>query len=301
METTVIDYNQALYIGIDVHRYTHTAVVCNRFEEVIGSLTFTNNTLGINQFLGWLKKVGDDSLPRIIGVEGSNGNGRLLRQMTAPFYQEIYEINPVYTRQRRDYGTKGDKSDSLDAKLMVEVLTRKLDRLPKISNQDQSETLASLEQLISFHSDLTRQTTRLKNQLHQLFCQEKPDFQKKISFSNKGLLLWQRLVRKKSRGLSLETLTRRLIIREKISQLQELRKTKGEVDKKIEPLVLEIGGNLLTLPGVGIVTAAKIIVGVRGIARFRNIDQSSMLGLLRLRDSRARRRNISNLGEAIVN
>lgn len=273
MEVMTIDHDKALYIGVDVHRHTHTAVVANRFEEELGFLTFTNTVEGVTRFLGWLKEIGEGNIPRIIGIEGSNGHGRLLRQMVVPLYPESYEINPTYTRQRRDYGTKGDKSDVLDAKLMIEVLTRKLAELPKISNQDQSETLVSLEQLISFHSDLTRQTTRLKNQLHQLFHQEKPDYQEKISFGAKGLLFWQRLAGRNGQDVSLEVLTQRLVIKEKISQFQKLKKTRQKVDERIKPLLLKTNNNLLTMPGVGVITAAKILANTKGVSRFKNINQ----------------------------
>src|SRR5260370_14915294 len=38
-----------------------------------------------------------------------------------------------YTAQQRTYGTRGDKSDAFDAKLIAEIVIRKLDLLPRIT------------------------------------------------------------------------------------------------------------------------------------------------------------------------
>lgn len=120
----IIDRNNALYVGIDVHRYEHTAVCADRFEEGKGCLSFANTPVGIKQFIDWLASIDDPSRTRIIGVEGSNGNGRLLTVYLSKNYSQIYEINPVMTKQRRTFGTSGDKSDAVDARLIIEVLKK---------------------------------------------------------------------------------------------------------------------------------------------------------------------------------
>lgn len=267
-----LDKNKALYVGIDVHRYEHAAVAANRFEEEMGSLSFANTPEGIKVFLAWLKKVAQPNQTCIIGMEGANGNGRQLCSLLMPRYQEIYEINPIQTKQRRDHHTSRDKSDPIDARLIIEVLTRKLERLPKITLQDQSRTSNDLEQLVGFHNDLTRQRTRLKNQLHQLFHQEKPNYHllKGLPFSQKSLGKWYRQAdyqRQRYQRVS------GLIIKEKIKHLKQLNKVRQEIDQRMK-IILEQSKNknLLTLPGSAEITAAKIITAVRGIDRFRNID-----------------------------
>lgn len=265
-----IDRNNALYVGIDVHRYEHTAVCANRFEEEKGFLSFPNTPFGINQFINWLGSIGESNLARIIGVEGSNGNGKLLTSSLVKNYQEVYEINPVRTKQRRTFGTSGDKSDAVDARLIVEVLTRKLNELPKITLQDHSMTMSTLEQLVIFHDDCTFQITRLKNQLHLLFHEIEPEYQshRGSSFSIKALDGWLRICGKKV-ILSDSKNIRYFMIVEKIRQLMRLKQTIKRVNGEMKLSVIKIKPNLLTFPGVGIVTAGKIITAVKGIDRFR--------------------------------
>lgn len=270
-DTMSADLNGAVYIGIDVHRYQHTAVAANRFEEEMGELTFPNTATGITEFLQWTETVADGGKRRIIGIEGTNGNGKLLRSALTPRYADVYEINPLYTKQRRDYGTRGDKSDPVDARLMIEVLTRKLNELPKVTNQDTSAAMQALAELVTFHDDLTRSQTRLKNQLHRLFYDSDLTSEASSSrtFSRKCLVHW--LAKTTQPCESVDCDMQRVILRSKIHQLLDLKKTRAEADVRISRLLGEINGNLLTLPGAGITTVAKIVSTVKGIGRFGNI------------------------------
>jgi len=272
-QTTSVDYNNAVYIGIDVHRYQHTAVAANRFEEEMGELTFPNTPDGVAAFVAWSKNIAEANLTRIIGVEGTNGNGRLLRNAVVPVYPDVYEINPIYTKQRRDHGTRGNKSDPVDARLMIEVLTRKLDELPKVTKQDNSAWMQALGEFVAFHDDLTRSQTRLKNQLHRLFYDIDPtgETSRSRTFSGKRLTGW--LARTARSQEAIHQNTKRLILRSKIHELLNLEKTRSKTDIRINQLLTQENGNLLTMPGIGTITAAKIIASVKGISRFGNIRQ----------------------------
>lgn len=269
MEET-IDRNNALYVGIDVHRYEHTAVCANRFEEEKGCLSFANTPFGIQRCLDWLGSVDDRHLSRIIGVEGSNGNGKLLTDFLSREYSQIYEINPIRTKQRRTFGTRGDKSDAADARLIIEVLTRKLDELPKITLQDHSTEMTTLEQLLVFHDDLTFQISRLKNQLHLLFHEIEPEYQSRrgSSFSIGKLDYWLKKCGRKVILSDCQNIRYSMIV-EKIRQLKRLKKTVKRVDGEMNIFINKIKPNLLTFPGTGTTTAAKIITCTKGIDRFR--------------------------------
>lgn len=270
---TPTDRNSAVYIGIDVHRYQHTAVAANRFEEEMGELTFPNTPEGMDEFLHWTHALTEHSRTRIIGIEGTNGNGRLLRNVVTPAYPDVYEINPIYTKQRRDHGTRGDKSDPVDARLMIEVLTRKLDQLPKVTRQDSSETMQALGALVAFHDDLTRSQTRLKNQLHRLFYDLDPatETSRSRTFSRKRLVSW--LAKTTQTHASVNQNMQRIILRSKIHQLLDLEKTRCQTDIHISQLLIQVNGNLVSLLGAGTITAAKIVSAVKGIGRFTNIRQ----------------------------
>lgn len=166
------DLNSTIFVGIDAHQEEHTAVMANRLEEEKGRLNFANNTQGINQFLAWLEKTEGKQKP-IIGIEGGGRTRRLLVYSLLERDYLVYEVNPLYTKQRRDYGTEGNKSDIVDAKLVVEVLTRKLEQLPRLRLADFQPRNLILKRIVSFYEELAWQRARIKNQLRLLVKERK--------------------------------------------------------------------------------------------------------------------------------
>jgi len=133
-----INLNTATYVGIDCHPTEHTALAMNRFEDEKGILRFENTGDGITQFLSWLISMDRYEENIILGVEGGGNSRHALVANILRKHHNLYEVNPLYTKQRRSFGTRSDKSDPRDAKLIAEVLTRKLTELPKITEHDLS-------------------------------------------------------------------------------------------------------------------------------------------------------------------
>ncbi len=156
------------YVGIDAHPSEHTAVAVNRFEEEKGRLNFENNWNGMKQFLAWLQTIDGISENVVIGIEGRGGKGSAFISSMLAKYEHVYEVNPQYTKQRRQFGTRGGKSDIRDARCIAEVTIRKLPELPKITQGQLSSRLLSLKKLVWYYEEETRFRTRLKNHLRQL-------------------------------------------------------------------------------------------------------------------------------------
>ena len=165
---TNINPNRATYVGIDCHPTEHTALAMNRFEDEKGILRFENTNQGINEFLSWLPKVDQQNENIIIGVEGGGNSRHALVANLLKDHQNIYEVNPLYTKQRRAFGTNPDKSDSRDAKLIAEVLTKKLAELPKITSHDLSSWILVFRKIVWFYEEETYASTAIQNQLHGL-------------------------------------------------------------------------------------------------------------------------------------
>ncbi|MBM3209242.1 IS110 family transposase [Candidatus Shapirobacteria bacterium] len=240
--------NSALYVGIDAHREEHTAVMATRFEEERGNLTFANDRQGINQFLSWLRQTGEER--KIIGIEGGGRTRNALVTCLLNQTYPVFEVNPLYTKQRRGYGTRGDKSDILDAKLVVEVLTRKLNRLSKLNPADYSPARLTLTKTTRFYEELAWQRTRLKNQL-------------------KSLLKERQLAQDGEERRTLD-----LIIREKKKELTRIGKLETKFKQRLSLLLERQGsGNLTTMKGISTVLAARIIAQTGDIRNFANLDK----------------------------
>lgn len=242
------NFNTATFIGIDAHPTTHTALAINRFEEEKGMLTFDNTKTGIAQYLSWLTTIETDTEKIIIGIEGGGNARHSLIANLLLNYQNIYEVNPLYTKQRRTFGTKADKSDPRDAKLIAEVLTRKLSELPRITSLDLSSHMLILKKTVWFYEQTTVQGVSIQNQLHQL--------------RRELVLSCDRLEKK----------TLRMIITELEKQLKSIRKTQKKCQEELVVLLEKQGKNLTTIKGIKTILAAKIVAHSGGIERFANLD-----------------------------
>lgn len=240
--------NSATFVGIDCHPTEHTAVAITRFEDEKGILRFENTKEGIGQFMSWLPTIDTQQDNVILGVEGGGNSrhaliGNLLRN-----YHNIYEVNPLFTKQRRTFGTNPDKSDPRDGKLIAEVLTRKLSELPKITASDLSSHMLILKKTVWFYEEITSQGTAIQNQLHQL---------------------------KREHILSLEPTEKRVLkmmIDERERELGQIRKTQRKCRKQLNTLLEKQGKNLTTMKGVQTALAAKIVAHSGGIERFSNLN-----------------------------
>lgn len=248
MEIWTGNFNTATFIGIDAHPSEHTAFAMNRFEDEKGMLRFENTPDGMNQFLSWVPTIDGQPDNVLIGIEGGGTSRHALLAHLLTIYHHIYEVNPLYTKQRRTFGTKPDKSDPRDAKVIAEVVTRKLNELPKITTQDVSSSLLSLKKLVWFYEEETAHGTAIQNQLHQL-----------------------------KRECALSVLPQEhkildLIIKQKEQELKHIRQKQKQCKQHFTVLLEHQGKNLPSMKGISTVLAAKIVAHSGGIERFHNYN-----------------------------
>jgi transposase len=240
--------NTATFVGIDAHPDSHTAIAINRFQEPKGHITFPNSKEGIHGFTTWLKNLEANYDNVIIGVEGGGTARNGLLSAILQSHDLLFEVNPLYTKHRRSFGTKGDKTDLRDAKLIAGILTTDLEELPRIIPEQLSSGMLRLRKAVWFYEETTTQGARLQNQLHKLKREHKltKDAQEKQ--------LLARVIKARNRE-------RLLIEREK----------RG-MGKELTTLFPSYGLNLTSVRGIGVITAARIVAHTSGIKRMHSRD-----------------------------
>lgn len=94
----MLDFNNSLVVGIDVHKRSHTAVMVNPFCQVISSYTFNNSTI-ITTLKQIQEKAEDKKL--IFALEDVYGNGlKLCQQIKAQGF-DVYSVPSNYTERER--------------------------------------------------------------------------------------------------------------------------------------------------------------------------------------------------------
>ncbi len=248
MKLTADQLNNATFVGIDSHPDSHTALAINRFKELKGHVTFPNTQNGINQFLIWLQTLEEQKDRIVIGVEGGGTARNALLSAILPTYDLLFEVNPLYTKHKRSFGTKGDKTDLDDAKLIAGVLTTELEELPRITPGQLTSSMLRLKKAVWFYEEVTVQGARLKNQLHKLSREHKLTQDKE----EKQLL--------------------KKIIAAREKEIAFVRKTKTSMERELKTLLSGNGLNLTGIRGIGNITVARIIAHTGGIERFSNRD-----------------------------
>ena len=265
----------SIVIGVDVHKYSHTAVAMNAWGEEKGKLDFTNNTL--ETYTDWLEQMGlKENI--IIGLEDVNSYGiHLVEDLRKKNYHIRY-VPAILTERERKTSTKRHKSDEVDAKRVGKVILHKYEEtLPakeSIADTRELETSKSLDLLLMERRDLTKQKTITKNQLHclihQLYTESYRDHCPR-SFSKKAIQYFLDNL-KENKSILATSITRRLnrllFIEKQIYDISKEVDVIGQTSKEV--LVLT------SIHGCGMVTACSIVSEVITIKRFKDKHHFSM-------------------------
>lgn len=261
-------------VGVDVHKYSHTAVALDCFGQEKAVLEFSNDRL--DQYVSWLDTFGERK-DLIVALEDVNGYGSHLVEKLSTEGFIIRYVPAILTERARKQSIHREKSDPIDAKRVGKVILTKFEEtLPAketIANAEERSTSANLDFLTAERRVLVRDKTILKNQLHALLHQLLGDhyadgFTKAFNddavvFYRQKLTAYQAADTVKS-ALADSILRRLARLTMTEQQLQEIDSTIKRIGQQSNA-VLALAHNL---HGCGVITAAAIIAEVTTISRF---------------------------------
>ena len=289
-----------IYVGIDLHKETHTAVMIDCYNQKLGEITFPNRPADFPKLVTKVKKCNTDAKEVVYGLENAYGYGRPLAVWLIDKGYFVKDVNTAIShRQAKHRGVMYRKSDSDDAEAIALATLNMLDKLPDACPND---AYWSLGQLVHRRDNIMKQRTRLVNQLHEQFFND-------ISRPT-ALYFWEHyLSRKYLKGKSVEDLrtelvpvshnrcstkncekildavasdkvknnayqdARDMVTLSIVSDLQHYDSQLAEVDKMLEQMYKMLGCTLTTIPGVNVITAVKILAEIGDIKRFSNANK----------------------------
>lgn len=185
----------SIVVGVDVHKYSHTAVALNAWGKEQGTHTFTNQSLDAS--ITWLLSVGGKTA-LTVGVEDANCYGTHLVAALQKEGIHTRYVPAILTERERTHSTTRKKSDPVDASRVARVLLTKYDEtLPAkeaVATQEELLLAKELDLMLMEREDLTRSKTVLKNQLHALLYQHYTEAYRIAcphSFSKKAIAWFQ--------------------------------------------------------------------------------------------------------------
>ncbi len=127
---------QYLYVGIDIHKEIHVAVILNCWNDKLGEITFDNKPTAFPKFVQKIKEYCKEGITRVFGLEDVGGNGRALAVFLTEAKEMTKEVNPAYSSSERKNNPMTQKNDSWDAQCIAKVLLGKLKTLPNAKPDD---------------------------------------------------------------------------------------------------------------------------------------------------------------------
>lgn len=261
-------------VGVDIHKYKNTGSVLNNLNEVIGHITFDNETKGFETFLKKVVKMTSCDNP-VFALEDIGGNGKALATYLNKKGYEVWAVPSTYTSKSRKESPHTEKYDEIDATRVAQsaILHKGSGKLPQFMISETSEKLQDIKGLVADRKKLIKERTALKNELHKLFNEcFKIDYKDKVSYSDifckRALEEWLTILNKEQGNL----LKFRII--NKIEMIQKLNELINSLEDKLES-VSENEKNiqlLQSIPGCGLVLASEIAGEISDIAKFKSSD-----------------------------
>src|SRR3954454_15047615 len=240
-----------IVLGADMHKGSHTiAAVAAATGEVLGEKTVAVSERGFVALLDWARSLGEQ---RVWALEDCRHvSGSLERFLLRSGERVIRVATKLMADARRGARSRG-KSDAIDALAVARAALREgLDNLPAAQLAGPE---LDLRLLVDHRERLARQRVALNNtvqwHLHDLW----PEL--RVPGSSLFYGTWgPRIARRLART---EQTMRVRIARDELRRIRELSQTIKALEAEIPSLVAEIAPQLLSEPGRGPLTAAKLV------------------------------------------
>lgn len=298
------------FVGVDTRKDEHTACMTNCFAQPLEVFTVENRPKRIGKLLKDIDRIAKShKLEPVFGLEDVMGLGQRLAKLLIDGGYQLKEVNPIETNRKRLRKAHPDKSDAEDALAISKVLINEFDRLPTVTGMD--ELYLAIHQLSNRREALTKEQTKIKNQLHNLLHREYPYYQSmfKHAFSKAALAFWEKFPTASClKGVGAERLAKYLransnntvsiqkalyilklvdkdippsclnlvnanLIKNLIKHIRFMEEQMTIAEAELEPLIEQTGLKLGTLTGVGTVAAAKLIAQIGNISRFASSNK----------------------------
>ena len=285
------------YVGIDISKYKHDfCIISNTGEVIVENLSFENNKKGCQELLEKLKPYNKSEIH--IAFEATGHYSLNLELFLNDQGYSFMKMNPLVIHQflkaRSLRRTKTDKADSL-------TIANYLMSVPYKPNSDLLYNIFTLKSLCRSRELLIKERSKfqilLTNELDKTFPELKPFFNNTISstllyilekYKNTyhiSLMKDYESIRKVSHGkftyakfANLKQLAKNsvgqynentdLLISTYVSIINNFNDKLDPIEKQISTIIKELNPKMLTIPGLGEISAATILSEYGDISNF---------------------------------
>ena len=250
-----------MVVGVDPHKQSHTAVAADELGRKKAQKTVRARRDGHRELIAWAREIAPAG--RLWAVEDvRHVAGGLIRELLAAGEQVVFVPPKLMAGERRG-GRERGKSDPIDALAVARVALREEITLPAARLDG---PVLEVRRLGDYRDDLVAERTRVVNRLRWLVHDLDPELAPPPRSLGSG--------RARARlEAGLRALPASAGQRVALSQLARVTALSAEItglEKDLAGLVTALVPELLAIPGVAVITAAKIIGEAGDIRRFRS-------------------------------
>lgn len=119
-----------IYVGIDLHKETHIAVILDCWNTKLGEITFTNTPAEFPKLVRKVKKYCTENKQAVYGPENAYGHGRALAVWLLKRNYIVKDVNTSLSYRQAKHRAMYKKSDSDDAQAIALSTINMLEELP---------------------------------------------------------------------------------------------------------------------------------------------------------------------------
>jgi transposase len=249
-----------IVIGTDTHKDTHTAVAANASSgQIEDELTAPARERGFAKHLDWARDLDSE---RIWAIEDCRHVSGGLERFLLASEERVIRVPPRLMGAARKGSRQRGKSDPIDAANVARAALREgIESLP-VAYLD-AEAM-EIKLLLDHRENLVRARAsdqrRLRWHLHQLWPQLE------VPAGALDRMVWLDRIAARLRRAPADARVR--IARELVRAIRSQVRRANQLEREIKGRVEAKAPTLLSLPGCGVLSAAKILAETAGVKRF---------------------------------
>ena len=236
--------------GVDTHADVHVAAAVDHNGGLLGVESFLADRAGYEELLGWLVSFGEVER---VGVEGTGSWGVGLSRFLTGAGVVVVEVDRPNRQTRRRKG-KSDPSDAISAARAA------LSGVASVTPKTRNGPIEQMRVLLVARRSARQQRIQNLNQLrHLVFCAPEPI---RVRFKDryKTGLVSEAANMRPHKGSDQIVYTTNLVIRGLARRVKSLNTEIKTIDQTLKLLIEATAPSLLELHGVGVDTAASLLV-----------------------------------------
>jgi transposase len=263
------------YTGIDLHRKTSFITTVDPDGRIVKKANLCNDEPAILEYF-----INLENDTRVV-IE-STANWYWLYDLLTLHSIPVVVSNPLKTKAIASAKIKNDK---LDSHMLAQLLRADLLATVHVSSQQTRQ----LKELLRHRHKLVRDTVRLKNRIHNIMAKNNVSVPASDLFGKHGLAFLSEVQLPLYQRCQVDTYLRLYHpLKEHVDALTKQIKQKAKVDP--------MARLLMTIPGVGAITAMIIVAEIEDIGRFRSYRHlASYAGLVPRLDASADKQRMGRI------